>query len=74
MNVPEPRTTLYSVYITLPKGHVWGEKKIDHYITKLVCNIADTALPPGEPARKTIMIIREMVGKSVNSSRPTGGA
>lgn len=59
----------YSVYITVTKGKVWAEKKIDHDITKLVCNIADTALPPREAARETITIIREMVGKDVNGSR-----
>jgi ethanolamine ammonia-lyase large subunit len=59
----------YSVYITVPKGKVWAEKKIDHDITRLVCNIADTALPPREAAQETITIIREMVGKTVASSR-----
>ena len=59
----------YSVYITVAKGKVWAEKKIDHDITKLVCNIADTALPPREAAEETLTIIREMVGKDVNGSR-----
>jgi len=45
-------------------------KKIDHDIAKLACNIADTSLPPGEAARRTITIIREMIGKSVNSRLP----
>ena len=53
----------YSVYITVAKGKVWAEKKIDHDITKLVCNIADTALPPKEAAKETLTIIREIVGK-----------
>ncbi len=64
----------YSVYITVAKSKAWAEKKIDHDITKLVCNIADTALDPREAARETITIIREMVGKDVNSSRRLGGA
>jgi ethanolamine ammonia-lyase large subunit len=45
---------------------------VDHHVTKLVCNIADTALSPNQAARETITIIREMVGKKVNSSRRHG--
>jgi ethanolamine ammonia-lyase large subunit len=41
----------YSVYITVAKGEVWAGKRVDHVITKLVSNIADTALPPREAAR-----------------------
>jgi len=59
----------YSVYITVAKGSVWGEKKIDHDITKLVCNIADTALPPKKAAEETLTIIREIAGKEANNSR-----
>jgi len=59
----------YSVYITVAKGRVWADKRVDHDITKLVCNIADTALPPREAAKETITIIRELVGKSVDGSR-----
>jgi ethanolamine ammonia-lyase large subunit len=59
----------YSVYITVATGKVWAEKKIDHDITKLVANIADTALPPKEAAKETVAIIREIVGKNVNGSR-----
>jgi ethanolamine ammonia-lyase large subunit len=59
----------YSVYITVAQGSVWAQKKIDHDITKLVSNIADTALPPQEAAKETLTIIREIVGKSVSSSR-----
>ncbi len=59
----------YSVYITVAKGKIWADKKIDHDITKVVCNIADTALPPREAARETITIIRELVGKGVIGSR-----
>jgi ethanolamine ammonia-lyase large subunit len=62
----------YSVYITVTKGTTWTAKKIDHDITKLVCNIADTALDPKEAAHETITIIREMVGRKVNSSRLLG--
>jgi ethanolamine ammonia-lyase large subunit len=59
----------YSVYITVAKGQAWAEKKIDHAITRLVSNIADTALPPKEAAKETLTIIREIVGKDVNGSR-----
>lgn len=64
----------YSVYITVAKGNKWTEKNIDHDITQLVGNIADTALDPREAARETITIIREMVGKHVNGSRRLRGA
>ena len=62
----------YSVYITVAKGSTWAQKKIDHDNTKLVCNIADTALAPKDAARETITIIREIVGKKVNNSRLLG--
>jgi ethanolamine ammonia-lyase large subunit len=62
----------YSVYITVAQGNVWAQKKIDHDITKLVSNVADTALPPEEAARETLTIIREIVGKSVSGSRRHG--
>jgi ethanolamine ammonia-lyase large subunit len=62
----------YSVYITVAKGQVWTQKKIDHDITKLVSNIADTALPPKEAARESLTIIREIVGKGANGSRRFG--
>lgn len=64
----------YSVYITVLKGKVWNRKKVDHDDTKLVCNIADTALSPAEAARETITIIREMVGKKVSNSRRLGNS
>ncbi|RWO61451.1 ethanolamine ammonia-lyase subunit EutB [Mesorhizobium sp.] len=69
-----PGTThhAYSVYITVANGKQWSEKKIDHDITKLVSNIADTALPPREAARETLTIIREVVGKGVSGSRRFG--
>jgi ethanolamine ammonia-lyase large subunit len=59
----------YSVYITVAQGNVWAQKKIDHDITRLVSNVADTALPPEEAAKETLTIIREIVGKSVSGSR-----
>ncbi|RVG45378.1 ethanolamine ammonia-lyase subunit EutB [Sinorhizobium meliloti] len=62
----------YSVYITVAKGKRWSEKGIDHNNTKLVSNVADTALRPKEAARETLTIIREIVGKEVNGSRRYG--
>jgi ethanolamine ammonia-lyase large subunit len=62
----------YSVYITVVKGSTWAAKKIDHDVTKLVCNIADTALKPREAAHETLTIMREMVGKRVSNSRLLG--
>ncbi len=62
----------YSVYITVAKGNKWMNKKIDHDITKVVSNVADTALDPKVAAQKTITIIREIVGKKVNHSRLHG--
>ncbi|MBL0373991.1 ethanolamine ammonia-lyase subunit EutB [Rhizobium sp. KVB221] len=62
----------YSVYITVAKGRQWTDKKIDHDMTKLVSNVADTALSPKEAARETLTIIREIVGKNVNGSRRYG--
>jgi len=59
----------YSVYITVAQGNVWAQKKIDHDITRLVSNVADTALPPEEAAKETLTIIREVVGKNVSGSR-----
>ena len=62
----------YSVYITVAKGEVWSGKRVDHDITRLVSNIADTALPPKEAAHETLTIIREIVGRGVNGSRRLG--
>jgi ethanolamine ammonia-lyase large subunit len=62
----------YSVYITVAKGKTWAAKAIDHDITKLVCNIADTALPPKQAAQETLTILREIAGK-LNASPRTGG-
>jgi ethanolamine ammonia-lyase large subunit len=62
----------YSVYITVLKGKAWTEKKVDHDVTRLVCNIADTALPPKEAAEETLTIIREIIGTKANNSRSPG--
>ena len=53
----------------MAQGSIWAQKKIDHDITRLVSNVADTALPPEEAARETLTIIREVVGKNVSGSR-----
>ena len=62
----------YSVYITVASGKRWSEKGIDHDITKLVSNVADTALSPKEAASETLTIIREVVGSEVSNSRRYG--
>jgi ethanolamine ammonia-lyase large subunit len=59
----------FSAYISVARGKVWTEKKMDHDMTRLVSNIADTALPPKEAARETLTIIRELIGKFAPSSR-----
>jgi ethanolamine ammonia-lyase large subunit len=51
----------YSIYIAAPKAKVWAEKKVDHDIVKVVCNIASTALRPELAADQTIKILKEMV-------------
>jgi len=60
----------YSAYISVAKGSVWAAKKMDHDMTKLVCNIADTALAPKEAAGETLTIIREIRAKLVPTNRP----
>ncbi|MEQ8786139.1 MAG: ethanolamine ammonia-lyase subunit EutB [Pirellulaceae bacterium] len=52
----------FSVYITAPKGAVWGEPgKVDHNITKVVSGVAVTALSPPTAARETARILGAMV-------------
>jgi len=60
----------YSAYISVAKGSVWAAKKMDHDMTKLVCNIAETALAPKEAANETLTIIREIRAKLVPTNRP----
>ncbi|MRR58891.1 MAG: ethanolamine ammonia-lyase [Deltaproteobacteria bacterium] len=62
----------YSAYLSIAKGSVWAAKKMDHDMTKLVCNIADTALAPKEAANETLTIIREIRAKLVATNRPQG--
>jgi ethanolamine ammonia-lyase large subunit len=54
----------YSVYVTVAKGKVWARRRIDHDITKLVSNIADTALPPRQAARETLSLLRGTLWKA----------
>ncbi len=61
----------YSAYISVAKGSVWAAKKMDHDMTKLVCNIADTALAPKQAAQETLSIIREVRAKLVPTNRPS---
>lgn len=59
----------YSAYISVAQGSVWAARKMDHDMTKLVCNISDTSLPPKEAANETLTIVREMRAKLVHTSR-----
>jgi ethanolamine ammonia-lyase large subunit len=59
----------YSAYLSVAKGSVWASKKMDHDMTKLVCNIADTALAPKKAANETLTIIREIRAKLVPTNR-----
>ena len=59
----------YSAYISVAKGSAWAAKKMDHDMTKLVCNIAETALAPKEAANETLTIIREIRAKLVSTNR-----
>jgi ethanolamine ammonia-lyase large subunit len=51
----------FSVYLSAPKSKVWAEKKCDHDISKVVCNIADTAMKPEAAAKDTVRLLKEMV-------------
>jgi len=53
----------YSVYISAPKSQVWAEKKCDHDITKVVCNISNTSLMPEQAAKDTVTLLKELVSK-----------
>ncbi|MBP88376.1 MAG: ethanolamine ammonia-lyase [Planctomycetaceae bacterium] len=51
----------FSVYITAPKGSVWGQNgKVDHNITKVVSGIASTALKPHLGADETVRVLQSM--------------
>lgn len=51
----------YSVYFTAPAVEVWAEEgEVDHNITKVVANIADTALDPALAAQQTVSIFETM--------------
>jgi ethanolamine ammonia-lyase large subunit len=52
----------FSIYITAPKGAVWGEPgKVDHNITKVVSGVAATALAPKTGATETVRILGGML-------------
>jgi ethanolamine ammonia-lyase large subunit len=59
----------YSAYISVALGKTWAARKMDHDMTKLVCNIADTALPPKEAAKETLEIVKEQRAKLAPSIR-----
>ena len=51
----------YSVYVTGAACATWAEAgTVDHNITGVVANIADTALPPATAAQDTMDILRRM--------------
>ncbi len=60
----------YSAYISVAKASVWASRKMDHDLTKLVCNIADTALAPKQAAQETLGIVREIKAKLAPTNRP----
>lgn len=52
----------FSVYITTPKGEVWGQaKQVDHNITKVVSGIAVTALAPLTGATETVRLLKKLL-------------
>lgn len=52
----------FSVYITAPKGDVWGRaNQVDHNITKVVSGIATTALAPTAGATETVRLLKKIV-------------
>ncbi|MFP6694781.1 MAG: ethanolamine ammonia-lyase subunit EutB [Pirellulales bacterium] len=54
----------FSVYITAPKGSVWGNAgKVDHNITKVVSGVATTALAPPIGADETVRILNTLVSE-----------
>jgi ethanolamine ammonia-lyase large subunit len=51
----------FSIYVTAPKGSVWGEaRKVDHNITKVVSGVATTALLPTKGADETVRILNTL--------------
>jgi ethanolamine ammonia-lyase large subunit len=59
----------FSAYMTVPKGSVWAAKKVDHDISRIVCNISPTALDPKLAAQETYSILMEMVGRVAPTHR-----
>jgi ethanolamine ammonia-lyase large subunit len=52
----------FSIYITAPKGAIWGEPgKVDHNITRVVSGVAVTALSPATAAKDTARILGTML-------------
>jgi ethanolamine ammonia-lyase large subunit len=40
---------------------VWADKKCDHDITKVVCNISNTSLQPEQAAKDTVTLLKGLV-------------
>jgi ethanolamine ammonia-lyase large subunit len=53
----------FSVYLSAPKVEVWAQPgKLDHDDSKVVANIADTALAPDVAVVETVRVLKGMTG------------
>jgi ethanolamine ammonia-lyase large subunit len=53
----------FSVYLSAPKVEVWSQPgKLDHDDSKVVANIADTALAPDVAVVETVRVLKGMTG------------
>jgi ethanolamine ammonia-lyase large subunit len=53
----------FSVYLSAPKVEVWAQPgKLDHDESKVVANIADTALAPDVAVVETVRVLKGMTG------------
>ena len=51
----------FSVYLSAPKVEVWSQPgKLDHDESKVVANIADTALAPDVAVVETVRVLKGM--------------
>lgn len=50
----------FSVYLTRATGEAWAQGAVDHHLTRVVANIADTAFKPAEAAAEAVMILGRM--------------
>lgn len=53
----------FSVYMSAPKVETWGEPgKLDHDESKVIANIADTALAPDVAVTETVRVLKSLAG------------